>query len=146
MYLTRTNTWFSDFFFLWPFWLCLPSQSWFLSFYSILSPIYLFRHTSLSSFKLKIIGSRKFCAYFIQTTLENAKIESEQIISKLESSQLILQMFKYCTAHKLTHLFGSEVLTTKHIQRTGTCGRARWKKASRTYLIHSVISAVTNIP
>ena len=36
-YVTRANTWFSDFF-LWPYWLRLPSQSWCLFFFQCAQP------------------------------------------------------------------------------------------------------------
>ena len=57
------------------------------------------------------IRPKTFCIFFVQKTFGKAKVKSEQIISKLESHQTIIWLFKYCTDLKLTHLFSSNVLT-----------------------------------
>ena len=56
------------------------------------------------------IGSQQFCRTYIKATMEKAIKESKKILEGLEDRQTMLQIFKTCTAHKLTHLFVADVL------------------------------------
>ena len=44
--------------------------------------------------------------------MEKAVKNSQALIDGLDSDQTILQLFKTCTAHKMTHLFAADVLTS----------------------------------
>ena len=57
------------------------------------------------------IGSQSFCRDFIMRQLENAKVDAKKITEGLDDSQTMLQMFKTCTIHKMTHLYASDVVT-----------------------------------
>ena len=58
------------------------------------------------------IGSIPFCKSFIQSALDKAKSDSTILLDQLNSRQTILQLYRTCTQHKLTHLLASDVLTT----------------------------------
>ena len=58
------------------------------------------------------IGSSEFCSEFIKSIMEKAVKNSQALIDGLDSDQTILQLFKTCTAHKMTHLFAADVLTS----------------------------------
>jgi hypothetical protein len=55
------------------------------------------------------IGNQEYCDNFINKILQNAIKNSNAVMQGLESNQTILQLFKTCTAHKLTHLFAADV-------------------------------------
>lgn len=44
--------------------------------------------------------------------MEKAQIHADTILAKLDNKHSIFQLFKFCTAHKLTHLFSVDVLST----------------------------------
>ena len=56
------------------------------------------------------IGSPTFCKSFIMGIMGKAVANSKTILAGLNSDQTILQLFKTCTAHKMTHLFAADVL------------------------------------
>ncbi len=57
------------------------------------------------------IGNKTFCNKFTLKALKRAELDSEQILDGLEDVQTMLQIYKTCTAHKITHLFASDVIT-----------------------------------
>ena len=61
------------------------------------------------------LGSPKFCTDFIMGIMEKAVANSKAVIAGLESGQTILQqLFKTCTAHKMTHLFAADALKSDY--------------------------------
>ena len=42
---------------------------------------------------------------------------SKTILDCLPSRQSALQMYKFCASHKMTHLFGANILTDKNYPR-----------------------------
>ena len=59
------------------------------------------------------IGNNDFCKSFINKQLEKAKNDATTILEGLDDSQTKLQVFRQCTVHKMTHLFTSDVLSSK---------------------------------
>ena len=59
------------------------------------------------------IGSPDYCRNFVRKTLDVAKLHAAKVLSGLESDQTKLQLYKSCIAHKLTHLFASDVVNRK---------------------------------
>ena len=59
------------------------------------------------------LGSTSFCTSFIMDILSKAVSNSKALIDGLDSDQTILQLFKICTAHKMTHLFVADVLNNE---------------------------------
>jgi hypothetical protein len=57
------------------------------------------------------IGSTSFCKAFLMKSLTNAKSDAK-IASSLESLQTILRLYCVCTVHKLTHLFGCNLINS----------------------------------
>ena len=55
------------------------------------------------------IGSNKFCQDFIANIMSKAAGDATALLSGLESEQTMLQLFRQCTVHKLTHLFAADV-------------------------------------
>jgi hypothetical protein len=51
-----------------------------------------------------------FCNDFLLKTLSKAKKDATKISNSLESLQTVLQLYSVCTVHKLTHIFGCDVL------------------------------------
>ena len=56
------------------------------------------------------IGSQKYCQDFIMGRMKKAIEASKSILEGLEDRQTMLQVFKACTVHKMTHLFAADVL------------------------------------
>jgi hypothetical protein len=56
------------------------------------------------------IGSKSFCQQFITNKLAGAQSDASKILNGLEDSQTMVQIYRQCTAHKLTHLFTSDVI------------------------------------
>ena len=56
------------------------------------------------------VGSDDFCRKFIMEAMAKAASEASAVISGLESEQTMLQLFRQCTTHKLTHLFAADVV------------------------------------
>eukprot|EP00956_Cyclotella_meneghiniana_P037754 scaffold143726_cov74-Cyclotella_meneghiniana.AAC.5 len=56
------------------------------------------------------IGSQHFCRSFLQKALSKAKMDSEKILQGLDDVQSMARVYSMCTVHKLTHLFGSDVI------------------------------------
>ena len=69
---------------------------------------------------LRVLGtpivSQSFCWEFILYQLENAKVVAKQITEGLDDSQTMLQMFKTCTIHKMTHLYASDVVALPRVR------------------------------
>eukprot|EP00956_Cyclotella_meneghiniana_P032064 scaffold86358_cov47-Cyclotella_meneghiniana.AAC.5 len=59
------------------------------------------------------IGSQQFCTNFLQSALAKATADSKKILSGLEDVQSMVKVYNTCTAHKLTHLFGTDVINTQ---------------------------------
>jgi hypothetical protein len=59
------------------------------------------------------IGCKSFCDDFIMQTIKQAVSNCDKIIDGLDSDQTVLQIFRACTAHKMTHLFAADVLNHK---------------------------------
>ena len=58
------------------------------------------------------IGNSTFCSSFLSKALAKAKRNTSNIISGLSDDQTILQLYRSCTATKLTHLFASDILSS----------------------------------
>ena len=58
------------------------------------------------------IGNKDFFVFFIQDMLKKTITDTNLVVIKLESTQIMIQLFKTCTVHKLTHLFSCDVPTT----------------------------------
>ena len=56
------------------------------------------------------IGSSIFCNNFIMDMVSKAQQAARCLYRGLDSKQTVLQLFRTCTAHKLTHLFPADVL------------------------------------
>ena len=56
------------------------------------------------------IGNKTYCTSFIMKIMRKAAESSEALQSALDDDQSLLQLFKICTANKMTHLFTSDVL------------------------------------
>ena len=59
------------------------------------------------------IGCKSFCDDFIMQAIKKAISNCDKIIDGLDSDQTVLQIFRACTAHKMTHLFAADVLNNK---------------------------------
>eukprot|EP00956_Cyclotella_meneghiniana_P041000 scaffold211404_cov36-Cyclotella_meneghiniana.AAC.3 len=58
------------------------------------------------------IGSTSFCRNFLLSALSKAKADSSKILDGLDDVQSMVRVYSMCTVHKLTHLFGSDVINT----------------------------------
>ena len=58
------------------------------------------------------IGSATFCASFLETALKKATSDTHKILEGLEDVQSMVRVYNMCTVHKLTHLFGTDVINT----------------------------------
>jgi hypothetical protein len=58
------------------------------------------------------IGSHSFCQAFLQNALTTANNDATKLTTSLESLQTILRLYSVCTVHKLTHLFGCDVINS----------------------------------
>ena len=58
------------------------------------------------------IGSPSFCAEFLASALRKASSDSRKILEGLEDVQSMVRVYNMCTTHKLTHLFGTDVIQT----------------------------------
>ncbi|KAL7502262.1 hypothetical protein ACHAXN_000775, partial [Cyclotella atomus] len=58
------------------------------------------------------VGSPSFCQAFLHSALTKATNDATKITTSLDSLQTILRLYSVCTVHKLTHLFGCDVLNT----------------------------------
>eukprot|EP00956_Cyclotella_meneghiniana_P005015 scaffold6196_cov69-Cyclotella_meneghiniana.AAC.1 len=58
------------------------------------------------------IGSHLFCADFLQSAMAKATSDSKKILTGLDDVQSMMKVYSTCTAHKLTHLFGTDVINT----------------------------------
>jgi len=56
------------------------------------------------------VGNHSFCQDFMQKQLNKAKSSASRLLDGLEDQQTILQIFRACTATKMTHLFASDVV------------------------------------
>ena len=60
------------------------------------------------------IGSQRYCNSFIMKMMTKAVAESNAIRNGLDSDQTILQLFRTCTANKMTHLFAADVINADY--------------------------------
>ena len=58
------------------------------------------------------IGSPTFCATFLADALLKASADSKKILAGLDDVQSMVRVYNMCTTHKLTHLFGTDVIQT----------------------------------
>ena len=58
------------------------------------------------------VGSTSFCQNFLSKALNRAKTDAKLLLKNLEDLQTILRIYSTCTAHKITHLFSSDVYNT----------------------------------
>eukprot|EP00956_Cyclotella_meneghiniana_P012688 scaffold18030_cov64-Cyclotella_meneghiniana.AAC.2 len=58
------------------------------------------------------IGSPTFCATFLANALQKASADSKKILAGLDDVQSMVRVYNMCTSHKLTHLFGTDVIQT----------------------------------
>ena len=58
------------------------------------------------------IGSFAFCNDFVLDMARRASACGKAIMDGLDDQQTIFQLFRTCTAHKLTHLFAADVVNT----------------------------------
>lgn len=95
------------------------------------------------------VGSPSFCQQFISDALATTTSRSSIIVDKLESRQTIMQVFKQCTSHKLTHLFPYDVISSFTTTSTLPQHWNTWESPfTRQYdsLIQSIISPITSNP
>ena len=59
------------------------------------------------------VGSSRFQHDFINKYMQDARSDANKLISSLNDSQTILQLYRSCTAHRLTHLFTADVYATE---------------------------------
>jgi hypothetical protein len=59
------------------------------------------------------IGSTTYQLQFIDNYMKTAQQDASKLISSLNNSQTILQLYRSCTAHRLTHLFTADVYATE---------------------------------
>ena len=89
------------------------------------------------------VGSPTFCKDFISKAMTKAQAHADTSLAKLDNKQSVLQLFKFCTAHKMTHLFSADVLAaTKHPKNWNT-----WDSdlcSDFNAMISHMISALTN--
>ena len=57
------------------------------------------------------IGSPSFCTKFLTTQLDKARLDAAKILKGLDNEQTMLQLYRQCTVHKMTHLFASDVVS-----------------------------------
>ena len=58
-----------------------------------------------------------FCKRFISPTMDKVREHSNTILDRLPRRQSALQLYKFCASHKMTHLFGADILTIKDYTR-----------------------------
>lgn len=93
------------------------------------------------------IGSPAFCNRFILKMVQKAVIASDKVIAGLDSSQTILQIFRMCTAHKLTHLFAADIINADITDLPVNWNLWDSDMATEfTAMIDKVISSITNRP
>ena len=61
------------------------------------------------------IGSSSFCKDFIKEQVHKMQSDGDLILAGLDDPQTQLQLFKTCTAHKLTHLYAADVLNSNEL-------------------------------
>ena len=59
------------------------------------------------------VGNATFCKRFISQAMDKVREHSKIILDRLPSRQSVLQLYKCCASHKMTHLFGVDILTSK---------------------------------
>ncbi len=59
------------------------------------------------------IGSSHYQLTFIDNYMKSAQQDASKLLSSLNDSQTILQLYRSCTAHRLTHLFTADVYATE---------------------------------
>ena len=59
------------------------------------------------------VGSTAFSRRFISQAMDKVREHSKTILDRLHSRQSALQLYKFCASHKMTHLFGVDVLMVK---------------------------------
>ena len=59
------------------------------------------------------IGNTTFSRHFISQAMDKVLERIEIILDCLHSRQAALQLYKFCASHKMTHLFGADVLTVR---------------------------------
>ena len=90
-------------------------------------------HEITGSIRLLGIGSATFPRRFMSQTMDKVREHSKTILDRLPSRQSALQLYKLCASHKMTHLFGADVLTIKdYSQGTGTRGTVACAQTSMT--------------
>ena len=91
------------------------------------------------------IGSKSFCNNFIMNYLSKAVENSDAIIRGLDSKQTMLQLFRTCTAHKLTHLFAADVINAEQ-HNLPTCWNL-WRSemgSAFSKMVSETLAAITD--
>ena len=63
------------------------------------------------------VGNPVYCRNFISEAMKKAQTHATTILERLPSKQSALQLYKFCTSQKMTHLFGADVLTEENHPR-----------------------------
>ena len=90
-----------------------------------------------------LVGNPTLCKDFISKAMAKAQAHADTILNKLDNKQSVLQLFKFCTAYKLTHLFSADVLTTTNHPRNWNT----WDSdlcSDFNSMIYQLLSALTN--
>ena len=91
------------------------------------------------------IGSHKYCNDFVLKLMERALTSSRAIATSLDSKQTIMQLFKTCTVHKMTHLFASDVVNNDMIEMPETWNVWQSDMTDKfTDMIEEMISDITS--
>ena len=93
------------------------------------------------------IGSHTFCNDFILKMMSRALEASRAIATSLDSKQTIMQLFKICTLHKMTHLFASDVVNSDITDLPDNWNVWQSDMTDRfTEMLEEMICTVTNRP
>ena len=63
------------------------------------------------------VGNATFSRHFISQAMDKVREHSKTILDRLHSRQSALQLYKFCASHKMTHLFGADVLAVRDYPR-----------------------------
>ena len=93
------------------------------------------------------IGCQDFCNDFIMSAIKRAIADCDKVIDGLDSDQTVMQIFRACTAHKMTHLFAADVLNHKVNELPRNWNLWESDMADEfTKMIDKVIGSVTRRP
>ena len=93
------------------------------------------------------VGSSSYCNDFVLQLMQRALECSRAIASSLDSKQTIMQLFKTCTVHKMTHLFAADVVNNEMYDMPETWNIWQSDMTDKfTDMIEEMISNITSRP